>query len=76
MFKHVPWVSHGEGTATEETHPSEGEKSLTSILDVNQRSELTLLIASATASMRKTVELNFDASVCLLIAICSISTLK
>ena len=63
MFKHVPWASHEEGTLAEGKKPSEGEKSLTSILDVNQRSELTLLIASATASMRKTVESNFDATV-------------
>lgn len=57
MFKHLPWRSSAAKP------PIEGEESLTSILDVNQRSELTLLIASATASMRKTVESNFDASV-------------
>ncbi|MCJ1260690.1 hypothetical protein MMC22_000552 [Lobaria immixta] len=62
MFKHVPWSSHDEGKSSDAKHPSEGEESLTSILDVNQRSELTLLIASATASMRKTIESNFDAS--------------
>lgn len=63
MFKHVPWSSRGEGESSDAKHRSEGEESLTSILDVPQRSELTLLIASATASMRKTIELNFDASV-------------
>lgn len=66
MFKHVPWASHEEGSAAEGKKLSEEEKSLTSILDANQRSELTLLIASATASMRETVESNFDASVRLL----------
>ena len=38
------------------------EESLTTVLSSNQRSELTLLIASATASMRKTLETNFDAT--------------
>ena len=65
MFKHLPWQSH-EG----EKHPDskvpnagEDEESLTSSLSADQRSELTLLIASVMAVMRKTVESNFDASV-------------
>ena len=37
-------------------------ESLTTVLSTSQRSELTLLIASATASMRKTLEGNFDAT--------------
>lgn len=63
MFKHVPWVSHDDGKPSDAKVPSKEEESLTSILDAQQRSELTLLIASAAASMRKTIELNFDASV-------------
>lgn len=63
MFKHVPWASHGEDKSGAASSPSKEEESLTSILDSQQRSELTLLIASATASMRKTIESNFDASV-------------
>ncbi|KAL9035443.1 MAG: hypothetical protein Q9180_004860 [Flavoplaca navasiana] len=63
MFKHVPWASH------EDAKPSEGnqeeEKSLTTILNIDQRGDLTLLIASIMASMRKAVELNFDANVAL-----------
>ena len=61
MFKHVPWASH------EDAKPSEGnqeeEKSLTTILNIDQRGDLTLLIASIMASMRKAVELNFDPNV-------------
>lgn len=59
MFKNMPWSSH-EGA---QKHHGEEEESLTSILDENQRGELTLLIASITAAMRKTMESNFDASV-------------
>lgn len=65
MFKHVPWASHGDEQA--ETHAiDKEEESLTSILDQDQCGELTLLIATAAASMRKTMEMNFDASVSLL----------
>lgn len=59
MFKNMPWSSHEEG----QKHSAEEEESLTSILDENQRGELTLFIASITAAMRKTIESNFDASV-------------
>ena len=38
------------------------EESLTTLLDEEQRGELTLLIASATAAMRKTVISSFDAN--------------
>ncbi|KAG7008160.1 hypothetical protein G7Y79_00007g022850 [Physcia stellaris] len=58
MFKKMPWSSHEEG----QKHSAEEEESLTSILDENQRGELTLFIASITAAMRKTIESNFDAS--------------
>ena len=61
MFKHAPWASHA-GHETQE-NPEEGGESLTTILDAEQRGELTILIASATAAMRKTIESNFDASV-------------
>ena len=65
MFKHVPWASHGD--EQEKTHATDKEEeSLTSILDEDQCGELTLLIATAAASMRKTMEMNFDASVRLL----------
>jgi hypothetical protein len=63
MFKHAPWASHHDGIAPDARLSAQEEESLTSILDAQQRSELTLLIASVAASMRKTVELNFDASV-------------
>ena len=59
MFKSMPWSSH-EG---DQKHHDEEEESLTSILNENQRGELTLFIASITAAMRKTIESNFDASV-------------
>lgn len=62
MFKNMPWSSHEEG---QKNHGE--EESLTSILHGNQRGELTLFIASITAAMRKTIESNFDASVCRLI---------
>ena len=40
----------------------EREESLTTLLNSDQRSELTLLVAGATTSMRKTIESNFDAT--------------
>ena len=44
--------------------PEEGkEESLNTLLDENQRGELTFLIASATAAMRKTITSSFDANV-------------
>lgn len=39
------------------------EESLTTLLDEDQRGELTLLIASAMAAMRKTITSSFDANV-------------
>lgn len=68
MFKHVPWPgSHAAEAeakhADDKDHHGSGEASLTSLLDAKQRSELTILIVKATASMRKTIESNFDASV-------------
>lgn len=62
MFKHVPWASHEDAKPSEGKHGEE-EKSLTTILNIDQRGDLTLLIASIMASMRKTVERNFDANV-------------
>ncbi|KAL8947197.1 MAG: hypothetical protein Q9222_006496 [Ikaeria aurantiellina] len=61
MFKHVPWASHEESKATQGNHQEE-EESLTTILNIDQRGELTLLIASIMASMRKAIQLNFDAN--------------
>lgn len=67
MFKHVPWPGSHEAEPAKHTddkeHHGREEASLTSILDAKQRSELTILIVKATASMRKTIESNFDASV-------------
>ncbi|KAI9773750.1 MAG: hypothetical protein M1835_006110 [Candelina submexicana] len=57
MFKHAPWASHDEG----DEKKSE-EQSLSTILDSTQRGELTLLLASATSSMRKVIEDTFDPS--------------
>ena len=62
MFKHAPWKSHEEGKPPEDKEQDD-EKSLTTILDIDQRGELTLLIASIMAAMRKTIEANFDATV-------------
>ena len=39
------------------------EESLKTLLDENQRGELTFLIASAAAAMRKTITSSFDANV-------------
>ncbi len=57
MFKHAPWASHDEGD-----EKKSDEQSLSTILDPGQRSELTLLLASATSSMRKVIEVTFDPS--------------
>lgn len=59
MFKNMPWSSH-EG---EHKQHGEQEESLTSILNENQRGELTLFIATITAAMRRTVESTYDAAV-------------
>lgn len=40
------------------------EESLTTLLNEEQRGELTLLIATAMAAMRKTINSSFDANVC------------
>lgn len=58
MFKNMPWSSH-EG---EHQQHGEEEESLTSILNENQRGELTLFIATITAAMRKTIESSYDAA--------------
>lgn len=48
----------------EQGKPEEGkEESLNTLLDENQRGELTFLIASAAAAMRKTITSSFDANV-------------
>ncbi|KAL8760510.1 MAG: hypothetical protein Q9184_003308 [Pyrenodesmia sp. 2 TL-2023] len=61
MFKHVPWASHEDGKSSEGQHQDD-EKSLNTVLNVDQRGDLTLLIASIMASMRKAIEMNFDAN--------------
>jgi len=47
-------------TSHQQENPGENEDSLTTILGPNQRSDLTLLIAHATASMREAILKNFD----------------
>ncbi|KAL8827626.1 MAG: hypothetical protein Q9170_006938 [Blastenia crenularia] len=61
MFKHIPWASHEDGKSSEGKQQEE-EDSLTTILNIDQRGDLTLLIASIMASMRKAIEFNFDAN--------------
>ncbi|KAL8809166.1 MAG: hypothetical protein Q9200_003656 [Gallowayella weberi] len=61
MFKHVPWASH-EDVQSSHGKQQEEETSLTTILNIDQRGDLTLLIASIMASMRKAIEMNFDAN--------------
>ena len=61
MFKNAPWVTHEEKPDEEKRDGGENQ-SLTTLLNSDQRCELTLLIASATASMRIAVESNFDAT--------------
>ena len=62
MFKHIPWGTQS-GDESQEKHNEDGGESLTTVLDADQRGELTILVASATAAMRRTIEINFDASV-------------
>ena len=59
MLKNMPWSS-GEGN---QKGQEKGEESLTSVLNDQNREEFTFLVASITAVMRKTIELNFDATV-------------
>ncbi|KAF2834601.1 DUF726-domain-containing protein [Patellaria atrata CBS 101060] len=55
MFSHIPWSS------SEDENLDEESQSLTSILETpQQRSDLTLLIANCTASMRKKILDSFD----------------
>ncbi|KAI9839522.1 MAG: hypothetical protein M1819_002148 [Sarea resinae] len=56
MFKQAPWSSHKE---EKDSEPKE-EPSLTTILSTSQRSDLTLLIASATESMRSSILSTFS----------------
>jgi len=59
MFSKLPW-SHHSGEAHEE---QEQEESLTTILSSQEdRTELTLLIANCTETMRKTIVDTFDAN--------------
>lgn len=61
----APWDD--DAKAQPEPKKEEGkEESLTTLLDEDQRGELTLLIASATAAMRKTITSSFDANVSVL----------
>ncbi|GAB7337079.1 hypothetical protein MBLNU457_g2483t1 [Dothideomycetes sp. NU457] len=58
MFSKMPWSHHGE-----EHEEKEQEESLTTILSSQEdRTELTLLIANCTETMRKTIVDTFDAN--------------
>lgn len=60
MFSKLPWGSHGESRKEAE---EEEEESLTTILPTSgDRSELTILIANCTETMRKAITDTFDAS--------------
>ncbi|KAK4960631.1 hypothetical protein LTR66_012965 [Elasticomyces elasticus] len=60
MFSHAPWSS--SSSSNQPSH-DEDEQSLTSILSTPEsRSDLTLLIANAFESMRKTITDTFDPS--------------
>ena len=54
--------SHAQKPSLEK-HEEGKEESLTTLLNEDQRGELTLLIASAAAAMRKTITSSFDANV-------------
>lgn len=58
MFSKLPWGSHSESE-----QQSEEEESLTTVLSTPQdRSELTILVANCTETMRKGITDTFDAS--------------
>ena len=50
----------------------EKEESLATVLDEDERGELTLLIAGAMSAMRKTIISSFDANVSGIVSVCSI----
>ena len=52
------------------------EESLTTLLNEEQRGQLTLLIASAMAAMRKTISSGFDANVCHIHSLCMSDELR
>ena len=59
----APWDDDDKPRQKPQEKKDEGkEESLTTLLDEDQRGELTLLIASATAAMRKTIVASFDAN--------------
>lgn len=62
--RQAPWDDDIKAKASPEKKEEGKEESLTTLLDEEQRGELTLLIASATAAMRKTITSSFDANVC------------
>ncbi|MCJ1363010.1 hypothetical protein MMC16_002116 [Acarospora aff. strigata] len=61
MSNPTSWFSSGKKEEKEKDH-NDDNQDLSTILDPHQRSELTLLVAGATAAMRKSIENNFDAS--------------
>ena len=69
----APWADAEPYVPPQNTQPmppaqqkeDEGrEESLTTLLNEEQRGELTLLIATSMAAMRKTINSSFDANVC------------
>ena len=57
-------ASNNQAKVTRHEKTQQGEEeSLSTLLDENQRGELTFLIASAAAAMRKTITSSFDANV-------------
>ncbi len=59
----APWDDDAKQEPAPEKKEEGKEESLNTLLDEDQRGELTLLIASATAAMRKTITSSFDANV-------------
>ena len=62
-LKPTPLQQANSGQPHEHNQGDEKEESLTTLLNEEQRGQLTLLIASAMAIMRKTINAGFDANV-------------
>lgn len=60
----APWTDDGPSVPPQQKEDEGKEESLTTLLNAEQRGELTLLIATSMAAMRKTIDASFDANVC------------
>ena len=60
---HTPWQNTKPVQPPQRKQDEGKEESLTTILNEEQRGQLTLLIATAMAAMRKTITSGFDANV-------------